>query len=54
MIFPIERTEGVSMTTGEIIVLVIVVIAGFVLGRLGVRYYLNRLLGGSLFGGNFL
>lgn len=46
--------EVVSMTTGEIIALVIVVIVGFVGGRLGVRFYLNRILGGTMFGGNFL
>lgn len=42
------------MTTGEIIALVIGIILAALLGRLGVRYYLNRLLGGTLFGGNFL
>ena len=42
------------MTTGEIIALVIIVIVAFLGGRLGTRYYLNRLLGGSLFGGNIL
>ena len=42
------------MTTCEIIALVIVVIVGFLGGRLGVRYFLNRILGGTLFGGNFL
>lgn len=27
---------------------------GFVLGRLAVRWFFNLLLGGTLFGGNFL
>lgn len=31
-----------------------IVIAGFVLGRLVVRAFLNLLLGGTLFGGNIL
>lgn len=36
-----------------IIVLVIIVIA-FVLGRLAMRGVMNLLLGGTMFGGNFL
>lgn len=41
--------------TGEhIIILAIVMIAGIVLGRLTVRVGLNKLLGGTLLGGNFL
>lgn len=36
-----------------IIVLVIIIIAA-VLGRLTVRFILNLLLGGTIFGGNFL
>ncbi|MCX4269923.1 MAG: hypothetical protein OSJ62_14860 [Lachnospiraceae bacterium] len=36
-----------------IIVLVIIIIAAF-LGRLAVRGIMNILLGGTLFGGNFL
>ena len=41
------------MTKVELIVLVIVIILGFLGGRMGVRYFLNRLLGGTMFGGNF-
>lgn len=42
------------MTKTRWIILVIVVIAGFVLGRLAVRAVLDMLLGGTLFGGNIL
>lgn len=38
----------------EWIILIIVIIAGIVLGRLAVRAFMNFLLGGTLFGGNFL
>ncbi|EOS41255.1 hypothetical protein AALC16_02330 [Lachnospiraceae bacterium 29-91] len=38
----------------RIIILIIIIIAAAVLGRLAVRAFLNFLLGGTLFGGNFL
>ncbi len=38
----------------RLFILLIIVIAGFVLGRLVVRAFMNLLLGGTLFGGNFL
>ncbi|TCV89239.1 hypothetical protein [Testudinibacter aquarius] len=43
-----------TFTPSKIITLIIVAIAGIVLGRLAVRVFLNVLLGGTLFGGNFL
>ena len=43
-----------SILTKRLIILAIVVIAGLVLGRLAVRAFMNLLLGGTLFGGNFL
>ena len=43
-----------SISTKRVIILVIIAITGFVLGRLAVRAVLNMLLGGTLFGGNFL
>lgn len=43
-----------SITTKRIILLLVLVAAGFVLGRLAVRGVLNLLLGGTLLGGNFL
>lgn len=41
-------------TTKRSIIFLIVIIAGFIFGRLAVRGFLNLLLGGTLFGGNFL
>lgn len=38
----------------RIVILAIVLIVGAVLGRLAVRVFMNMLLGGTLFGGNFL
>lgn len=36
------------------VILIIIILAAAVLGRLAVRAVLNLLLGGTLFGGNFL
>ena len=38
----------------RLLILLIVILAAAVLGRLAVRAVLNLLLGGTLFGGNFL
>lgn len=38
----------------RIVTLIVVVIVGIVLGRLAVRAFMNLMLGGTLFGGNFL
>lgn len=38
----------------RILVLLIIAVIAFVLGRLAVRAVMNLLLGGTLFGGNFL
>ena len=43
-----------SLLTKRIIILAIIVVAAFVLGRLSIRALMNLLLGGTLFGGNFL
>ena len=43
-----------SITTKRVILILIIIAAGFVLGRLAVRGVLDLLLGGTLFGGNFL
>lgn len=43
-----------SLVTKRIIILTIIVVAAFLLGRLSVRALMNLLLGGTLFGGNFL
>lgn len=43
-----------TWTRNRIVMLIIVVILGFVLGRLAVRFVLNMMLGGTMFGGNWL
>ncbi len=43
-----------TLTQKRMITLIIVVLAAVVLGRLAVRAVMNLLLGGSMFGGNFL
>ncbi len=43
-----------SVTPKQILIVVVLMVAGFLLGRLAVRAFLNLLLGGTLFGGNFL
>lgn len=43
-----------SITAKRIIILVVIIAVAFVLGRLAVRAAMNMLLGGTLFGGNFL
>ena len=48
--------EELKMTLAQkrwVIILIIVVVA-FLLGRLAVRAFMNLLMGGTLFGGNFL
>lgn len=42
------------LTWKRLIILAIVIIAGILLGRLAVRAIMNLMLGGTLFGGNFL
>ena len=36
------------------IILIVIIAIGFVLGRLAIRAMMNLMLGGTLFGGNFL
>ncbi|MGM7317210.1 hypothetical protein ABRY77_16590 [Enterococcus casseliflavus] len=43
-----------NITSKRTIILLIVIAAGIVLGRLAVRAVLNFLMGGTLFGGDFL
>lgn len=43
-----------SMTAKRIIILIVIIAVAFVLGRLAVRAVMNFLLGGTMFGGNFL
>lgn len=43
-----------TLTQKRILILVVVMIVAFVLGRLAVRAVMNLMLGGTLFGGDFL
>lgn len=43
-----------TLTKMRWIILLLLIAAGFILGRLAVRAFMNLLLGGTLFGGNFL
>ena len=43
-----------SVTVKRIIIIAAIVIIAFCLGRMAVRLFLNTLLGGTMFGGNFL
>lgn len=42
------------LTKRRIVILLIVIVCGILLGRLAVRLFLNLMLGGTVFGGNFL
>lgn len=42
------------MSSKRLIILGIVIICGFILGRLAFRAFLNLMLGGTMFGGNIL
>lgn len=43
-----------TLTQKRLLILAVIVLVAFVLGRLAVRAVLNLLVGGTLFGGNFL
>ena len=43
-----------TLTQKRLLILAVISVTAFVLGRLAVRAVLNLLLGGTLFGGNFL
>lgn len=43
-----------TLTQKRLIILLVIVIIAIVLGRLAVRGVMNFLLGGTMFGGNFL
>ena len=42
------------MSSKRWIILGIIIICGFILGRLAFRTFLNLMLGGTMFGGNIL
>ena len=43
-----------TLTQKRLLILAVIALVAFVLGRLAVRAALNFLVGGTLFGGNFL
>lgn len=43
-----------SIMKKRLIILVVIIMVAFILGRLAVRGFLNLLMGGTLFGGNIL
>ncbi len=43
-----------SIALKRIIIIFVIIIAAALLGRLAVRAFMNLLVGGTLFGGNFL
>ena len=43
-----------TLTQKRIIILLVVMVIAFVLGRLAVRASMNRMIGGTLLGGNVL
>ena len=43
-----------TLTQKRIIILLVVMVIAFVLGRLAVRAVMNLMIGGTLFGGNLL
>lgn len=43
-----------TLTQKRLLILLLIAAVAFVLGRLAVRAVMNLLLGGTLFGGNFL
>ena len=49
-----KGSVNMSMVWKRVIILAVIVIVAAVLGRLAVRAFLNLLLGGTMFGGNFL
>lgn len=48
------RMKRMTLIQRRLLILLIVVVAGAVLGRLTLRAILNFLVGGTMFGGNFL
>ncbi len=43
-----------TLTQKRLLILLVIAVVAFVLGRLAVRAFMNLLLGGTLFGGDFL
>ena len=49
-----ERRNGMSVTAKRLLIVLIIAVVAFVLGRLGMRFFMNLMLGGTMFGGDFL
>ena len=49
-----EGMVFMSLKKKRIITLIIIILIAAVLGRLAVRFVMNMMLGGTLFGGDFL
>lgn len=43
-----------SVTAKRLLIVLIIAVVAFVLGRLAMRFFMNLLLGGTMFGGDFL
>lgn len=52
--YNVSQERSKKMSSKRWIILGIVIICGFVLGRLAFRSFLNLMLGGTMFGGNIL
>lgn len=46
--------QNMTLVQKRILILIIVAIIGIIIGRLVFRAFINLMVGGSLFGGNFL
>jgi hypothetical protein len=49
-----EGKEEMTLTQKRILILCIIIVIAAILGRLAIRTAMNLLLGGTMFGGNFL
>ena len=43
-----------SVTAKRLLIVLIIAVVAFVLGRVGMRLFMNLMLGGTMFGGDFL
>ena len=50
----LERGLYMTLVQKRWIIIFVIIIVGFILGSLTVRAFTNLMLGGTLFGGNFL
>lgn len=50
----LEMPNGEDFMKKRLIILTVVIVVGLVAGRLALRAVMNLMLGGTMFGGNFL